>query len=512
MPFIDLNQPENATVSEEFDVTIIGAGAAGVLLAVKLAQKGKKVLVIESGHFEVDEEKQKLNEVVNTRKILGSAYTGRNRGIGGTTLTWGGQSLPFSQLDFNKRDWVMNSGWPLAYDSMKEYYKTANAFMKIDTLNYHDDIFKEINLSDKQIDKKVFDFHVAKWANEPNFQTLYKTFLEKHVSVYYHAQLIKINQSDNKVTNIDVKNFNGQLFNFKINKLIVACGGIETIRTLLNNNIGNHSNWLGKCFMEHPCIELGDIFTDKSYKLQKTFNTHMWQRRKYSLRLSLSDHFQIENKLLNCSAGIMFTCKSDAFDPYAELKYFRSEFNLKSLIKLSGSLGSLIKSAWALLFQKFFFKDNTENKLVLMMEQEPDETSYIGLSDEVDQFGIPKAKISWHISKKSWDTTIACANALKKEIERLKYGKVKFYDFIKSDNEHWMDCLSDVNHHMGGARMSARPEDGVVNTDLQVWNIPNLFVCSCAVYPTSSHSNPTLTLLALGTRLTDFICKDDNIN
>lgn len=53
--------------------------------------------------------------------------------------------------------------------------------------------------------------------------------------------------------------------------------------------------------------------------------------------------------------------------------------------------------------------------------------------------------------------------------------------------------------------MSAEPGGGVVNENLQVWGVANLYICSCSVFPTSSHSNPTLTVLALGARLCNHI-------
>ena len=74
-------------------------------------------------------------------------------------------------------------------------------------------------------------------------------------------------------------------------------------------------------------------------------------------------------------------------------------------------------------------------------------------------------------------------------------------DSINSANTNWASHLTDVNHHMGGTRMSATPDDGVVSTDLQVWGHPNIYVCSCSVFPTVSHSNPTLTMMALCIRL-----------
>ncbi len=145
MAFIDLNTKHPSSFSiPSADFVLIGAGAAGILLAIKLCREGKNVLVLESGHFIEDNKKQELNNVVQEGKILNNAVWGRKRAVGGTTIAWGGQSLPFTSIDFEKRDWVQNSGWPLSYDDMKEHYAEANAFMGIDNMNYSTDIVPHI--------------------------------------------------------------------------------------------------------------------------------------------------------------------------------------------------------------------------------------------------------------------------------------------------------------------------------------------------------------------------------
>jgi hypothetical protein len=508
MPFIDFNKGMQQVPAADFDVTIVGAGAAGILLAVRLTTAGKKVLLIESGHFEEDEKKQQLNEVENIGKFLNNAVWGRKRAIGGTTLAWGGQSLPFTSIDFSHRPWVQNSGWPISLDDIADYYHKANAFMGIDDLNYHNDIFTGAKIKDPGIDPSLLDFHVAKWAKQPNFQVLYKKFLYENVTVLYNAHLLHIHQSaQGQIESITVQNFKKEKTVLGVNTLIISAGGIETTRILLNNNIGNHSGWLGKCFMEHPCIELGDVVTKESYQLQKYFNTHIWKKNKYSVRLSLSETFQQKHETLNCSASLLFRPVKDAFDPYAEIKAFTRDFNLKRLIKISGSYKNIIKSIRAYFSDNFYYKVNAVNKLVLMIEQEPLTDSYIALSNMQDEFGIPKAKISWEISPKTWETVLKISGILKTEMARLNLGEVKLYDHISSANKDWLNSLTDVNHHIGGCRMSASKEDGVVNKNLQVWDMPNLYICSCAVFPTASHSNPTLTMLALGERLSNYITK-----
>jgi len=505
MPFIDLNKQE-LDVKRLYDFVIIGAGAAGIMLAVKLSGAGKNVLIVESGHFSVDEERQKLNEVTHSAKKLENAVWGRKRAVGGTTLAWGGQSLPFSQIDFTERSWVNNSGWPISFQELSTHYKKANEFMEIDTLDYRNDILPYIKLSSPpDFDSSLINYHVSKWANEPNFVKLHGKHLEQLVDVVYNAVLTQVTREGADIVSIEIANFNKQRFTVKIqDRLILCTGGIETSRILLLNNLGN-SERVGKCFMDHPCIEAGIVQTNNEYALQRQFNTHVWQGRKYSIRMSLSEQIQKEKKLLNCSGGFMFAASADQFDPYAELKAFRKDFKVGRLMKVSGSSVELVKSLMAYIRRRFYYKLNAEAKLLLMMEQEPDATSCISLGEQVDFFGNRKANINWAISKKTWDTAVLTAKYIADEMERLKLGKVSLYKHIDLHTISWNNYLSDVNHHMGGARMSMSDRDGVVDTNLKVWGTQNLYVCSCAVFPTSSHSNPTLTMLALTNRLHQYL-------
>ena len=60
-------------------------------------------------------------------------------------------------------------------------------------------------------------------------------------------------------------------------------------------------------------------------------------------------------------------------------------------------------------------------------------------------------------------------------------------------------------HHLGTARMSASPENGVVDGDCKVHGIGNLYIASCAVMPTSSQANPTLSIIAFAVRLAEHL-------
>ena len=165
----------------------------------------------------------------------------------------------------------------------------------------------------------------------------------------------------------------------------------------------------------------------------------------------------------------------------------------------------------AYLKDKFYYKVNAVNKILVMVEQEPLTESCIMLDKERDQFDMPKASIHWEISYKTWQTVVETSTLLKKEIERLDFGRVAIHPHVNPENNDWERYLSDVNHHMGGTRLSSVASGGVVDKNLQVWDVPNLYVCSSSVFPTSSHSNPTLTLLALGVRLSNYLIKEKQL-
>jgi choline dehydrogenase-like flavoprotein len=260
--------------------------------------------------------------------------------------------------------------------------------------------------------------------------------------------------------------------------------------------------------MEHPCIEVGDVLSQRSWRLQQNFNTHVKHGRKYSIRLSLAEEAQREEQLLNGSASILFKYATEEMDPYLEVKQLLRQKSLGNLRKMPLShLKALAMGATSLGVKNFIYKHRSTPKLIMMMEQEPSMKSFIGEATDTDRFGIAKVNINWQITYNTWRSVVYLAVAAKQEIERTGLGNVKLHDHITEQEPSWGNFLTDVNHHMGGTRMGNDPRESIVNPELQVWGFDNLYICSTSVFPTGSHSNPTLTLLALAQRLANKLNK-----
>ena len=98
------------------DVCVVGAGAAGVVLARNLKNAGREVCLLEAGGMDYENDTQTLFEGEN----IGAEYYpldhSRLRFFGGTTNIWGGRNITLDPIDFKKRDWVPHSGWPISLD------------------------------------------------------------------------------------------------------------------------------------------------------------------------------------------------------------------------------------------------------------------------------------------------------------------------------------------------------------------------------------------------------------
>ena len=62
-------------------------------------------------------------------------------------------------------------------------------------------------------------------------------------------------------------------------------------------------------------------------------------------------------------------------------------------------------------------------------------------------------------------------------------------------------------HQLGGTRMGSSIKDSVVDKNLKVHGINNLFINGSSVFRTGSYTHPTYTIVKLALRLSDYLTK-----
>ncbi len=134
----------------EAEVCIVGAGAAGGIMALELGRRGVKVVVLESGprhdfaargqyvrRYLRRENPWRSRLEDQDRHTVGGrlAYElegRRARGVGGSTLHWEGYALRFHAGDFRLRSrYGIVDDWPIGYADIEPYYGRAEAALGV---------------------------------------------------------------------------------------------------------------------------------------------------------------------------------------------------------------------------------------------------------------------------------------------------------------------------------------------------------------------------------------------
>ncbi|MBL8743973.1 MAG: GMC family oxidoreductase, partial [Myxococcales bacterium] len=119
------------------DVCIVGAGPAGISIARELGRRGLDVILLDSGGKKFDKAAHDLDKGTTSDSVShGPLEDYRRRRLGGATTAWGGRCVPFDEIDFEPRDFVPHSGWPLRKRDLDPYYVRAHEYLELGPYTY----------------------------------------------------------------------------------------------------------------------------------------------------------------------------------------------------------------------------------------------------------------------------------------------------------------------------------------------------------------------------------------
>src|SRR5882672_4209900 len=121
----------------EGDICIIGAGVAGIAMALDWINTPYKVILLEGGGFEIERSMQDLYRGKNIGQRYYPLHSQRLHYFGGTSGHWAGFCSPYDAIDFKKRNWVEHSGWPIQLEDLLSYYEPARKTVEIGSSNFN---------------------------------------------------------------------------------------------------------------------------------------------------------------------------------------------------------------------------------------------------------------------------------------------------------------------------------------------------------------------------------------
>lgn len=524
-------------------VCIVGAGAAGIAMAMEFIGSGIDVILLESGGLDFEKSTQELySGSVADAALHSPPDRYRQRRFGGSTTIWGGRCMPFDAIDFERRDYVADSGWPFGLEELSPYYPRANRLCEAGEFAYttEDAFAKTLRPMIQGMQDTVFTSNTLERFSCPtDFGRRYghRLTTAQNIRVLLHANVtgLRLNREGNRLDTLDISTLSGHRIRVSATQVVLAMGGLEIPRLLLSSRdvhpdgIGNAHDAVGRYYMCHVAGTIGalrlsaplksvwhgyDMAGDGTYcRRRLALKPQVQRTQRIGNFVARLHHPQIADPAHRTGA-LSLLYLSRFLIPYEYAKRLHEGpdptvfHSLKHLRNIFADCFSTWAFAWHLLCSRkladrkfpsiIVAPKNRAFSIDFHAEQYPNASSRVKLGPQIDRLGQRCVHVDWRYLPDDIATVSRSLALLATEVERSGAGHLVY---SKASVEAEMTRYGAYGgHHIGTARMGRDPRSSVTDANARVHSVANLFVAGSALFPTSSQANPTLTLVALALR------------
>jgi choline dehydrogenase-like flavoprotein len=500
--------------SDEVDLVIVGAGAGGSTLAQRLARRGWRIVILESGPF-WDPDRDWVSDEAGAHKLYWTAprvidgsdpvELGKNNsghGVGGSMIHYAGYTPRFHPSDFETltRDGV-GADWPISYADLKPHYERIEQELPVagqrwpwgDPHSYPHAPHPISGAAERAregarkagIAMRVGPVGITNgvFGNRPH--CIYRGFCLQGCKVNAKASPLVTHlpdaiahgvevRADSHVSRIEIDErgrctgvsyFSGGGEHFqRAAAVVVACYSIESPRLLLNsasprfpNGLANNNDQVGRYVMVQGASQVAARFPELAH-----------QYKAPPPEISSEQFYET--------------------DP---ARGFARGFSIQTVgpLPIAWAEHVLADGHWGHALREYMRDYNHWSTLGLLCELLPQPQNRVTLAGEKDMHGLPVAHFSYS----------QCEN----DRANIAYGKRVLEQIWEAAAAQDTLTIDRYAHLVGGCRMGAFPDNSVVDADHRAWEVPNLFVCDGSVMPTQGSANPALTIMALASRLAE---------
>jgi choline dehydrogenase-like flavoprotein len=536
----------------EAEVAVVGAGPAGITLALELARAGHSVLLIDSGGDRHSPDAQRLGDTVGHDPAHVPMSLATRRQIGGASNLWAGRCVPFDPIDFEHRAIVGNARWPVGFPEWERYFARACEWCVCGEAAFDASLIPSL-AGDALIpgwpEGDVRSTSLERWSLPTNFGRVYRAELRASSLVTVVSNLtcteIVCSVDRDRVEHLSARTLDRGQVKIRAKRYVLACGGVESTRLLFASDrhhpggIGNHADHLGRWYMGHLGASIADVhFTTPADRTIYGFERDaagVYVRR----RFSFTTDYLLEHDLPNVALWLE---NPEIGDPSHESEILSFIYlaltsplggrfvpegirrrkidtdirgsNLLHLRNIARRLPRVARFALEFGYERFLrpgykvpgiFIPSASNtyRLYYHGEHLPHRGSHIEPARERDALGVPRMQTSLRFQ----DEEIRNAIRVHRHFDRyLRTHGIGYLEYLPGDPEvRFREQLLDGYHQAGTTRMSSRPEDGVLDSELAVHGFDDLFVASSSAFPTSGQANSTFMIVALALRLADHL-------
>lgn len=512
------------------DVCVIGAGAAGITLALELAGRGIEVLLVESGGHDEDPAVQDLAAGASIGRPATTLDSPvrldqmRLRYIGGTTNHWAGFCRPLSPVDFEPRDHLAVSGWPFGPEALEPYLPRAAEWLRISDADFTVPRWEEqLGMPAPAIRTDRVEPFVYQLTFPTKFGQVYAEELATTagLTLLFNANVVNLATDDGRsVTGVDLRTLGGTALRAEARAHVLATGGIENPRILLASTdhdpagLGNTNGLVGRYFTEHLQIYAGfglvDIdpstaagLTGAEVVIEQGRHAGEVHGTKFALGLT-DDHVR------------------DAATTGVEVQLLPSRFPQGAPRQDTGATMADV----AALLGHTGPVPPTAVYLQALAEQELDPDSRVLLGSRTDALGMRRVQLDWRYGPDDRQRALDGLRVMAEEFGATGSGRIQLvpggvhadavdnlvpgelvsiYRSLPAEIDEDDFVIGMGFHHMCTTRMAASAREGVVDPDCRMHEVDNLWIGGSSVFATGGVATPTFTIVALAVRLADHL-------
>lgn len=506
----------------ECDICIVGGGAAGITLALELANAGRRICLLESGGPKYELRTQGLYGGEISGDLRTELRETRLACLGGSTHVWAGWCRPLDPCDFETRDWIEGSGWPFGASELRPFYARAHEMCGLGDPDY-DAASWERRLGNHRLPVSGDEFLSSVFhVSRVRFGTAFGPTLARaaQIRALLHANALRLvlAPDSERVARVEVGTLNGRRFDVVARTFVLAAGGIENARLLLlsgdspERSIGNAHDLVGRCFMEHGFVEAGFLrLADPRQSLVFYFPQRFRSGgRKHMIRAVLAPTPAVRHRerLLGCAIFFRPWYEADPVFEAPEVKAMlevwdglRGRAVPGRLAERTARMSRAPRKLLTALCRRLFARPRPQAswRLRAALECTPDRGNRVTLSGRRDALDRPLPHVRWCLGELDIHSVRRAHQLLDVRVRKDGLGRIE--PRLQDDADSWRAAVDSGKHHMGTTRMHVDPRRGVVDANSRVHGIANLYVAGGSVFPTAGFANPTLTIVALAARL-----------
>jgi len=529
-----------------YDLCVMGAGPVGLSLALAAQARGLRVLVVDGGGLDPAQSAPDWSGSTCVKpQHHAPLELATHTGLGGTTWLWGGRCVPFEAHDFEARPQVPGVQWPLSWPEVQPWYEAAARCVDCGSAEFRRPLPPEAQgpvtrLSDFELTQ------LERWAHQPrllgslgqqalaceSLDLLFDTRVEALVFGPAGGQVEAL-QADRR----------GQRVELRARAFVLAGGALGVTQLLLKAQAGRPALFggpdgpLGRHYMGHILGSIARLVLKQPDDVRwldfsrDTCGTYVRRRLTPNPALQraqglLNTSFYIDNPPFyepshrNPTLSAVFMglaiapigrrlvaeamrLKHIGPRPYRWLAHglniarrpWRAALDVIDILR-NRYLSSVRKPGFVLR------NAGGTYALVYHAEQIPHPDSRVTLKNEAGDL-----RVDFCYQPQDVDSVLRAHALLDQDLRAAGLGHLEYERPEAERAGHVFEQATDGFHQIGTTRMSADPAQGVVDGQLRVHGLDNLYIASSSVFCTSGEANPTLLAVALGLRLADHLAQ-----